>query len=222
MDYDDNSGNLHIHLQKGLQHLDGEQVVGYMRFRHDDQGDFGRVRRQQQVVKAMLDQVSQPQNWVKLPHILEIARKSVKTSLSNARLAALLQIYRGVPDENVRTFTLPARIGWVGDASVVFVDQHWSHIIGELLFGKNDPPQDEVLVANATGDKTFDKAIVAALRGGGWNVPTFIDQPPRKASRVVGDSPAAQALGTLFTSAARSSGKQTVLLVGLDMAPDVQ
>ncbi|MGZ3496064.1 MAG: LCP family protein [Vulcanimicrobiaceae bacterium] len=222
MDYDDNSGGLHIHLRKGPQHLNGAQVVGYMRFRHDDRGDFGRVHRQQQVVKAMLDQVSEPQNWVKLPHILALARKSVKTTLSNAKLAALLQLYRGVPDDNIRTFTLPARIGWVGDASVVFVDAHWSHLIGALLFGKNDPPQDEVLVANATGDKEFDKAIVAALRGGGWNVPTFIDQPVKKASRVVGDSAAAEALAALFTNATRSGGKQTVLLLGTDVAPVVQ
>ena len=44
MDYDDNSGDLHIHLTKGEQHLTGGQVAGYIRFRHDAASDFGRVR----------------------------------------------------------------------------------------------------------------------------------------------------------------------------------
>jgi LCP family protein required for cell wall assembly len=222
MNYDDSAGDLHIHLQHGLQHLTGSQVLGYIRFRHDDSGDFGRVRRQQQVLKAMLDQLSEPQNWVKLPRILALARKNITTPLSTQKLAALLQLYRSVPDNDIRTFTLPARVGWVGDASVVFVDEHWSHLIGALLFGKKDPPQDAVLVANATGNKAFDRAIVAALRGGGWNVPTFLDQPPKKVSRIVGSSPAAQALAVLFNKATRSDGKETVLLLGLDVAPEVQ
>src|SRR5262249_29650436 len=42
MDYDDNWGHLHVHLKIGKQHLDGEAVEGYARFRHDNEGDFGR------------------------------------------------------------------------------------------------------------------------------------------------------------------------------------
>ncbi|MBV8284013.1 MAG: LCP family protein, partial [Candidatus Eremiobacteraeota bacterium] len=119
MDYDDNNGALHIHLKKGEQYLTGSQVVGYIRFRHDATGDFGRVKRQQQILKNMMDQLSQPQNWAKLPRIMQFARKDMSTSLSDQQLLALLEIYRNVPDDNVRTFTLPSKVGWVGDASVV-------------------------------------------------------------------------------------------------------
>src|SRR5580658_1655505 len=54
MDYDDNNGELHIHLSKGEQHLTGAQVAGYVRFRHDATSDFGRVKRQQQILKLMM------------------------------------------------------------------------------------------------------------------------------------------------------------------------
>ena len=37
--------------KKGPQHLTGSQVAGYVRFRHDAASDFGRVKRQQQVLK---------------------------------------------------------------------------------------------------------------------------------------------------------------------------
>jgi len=220
MDYDDNYGQLHIHLKKGEQFLTGSQVVGYMRFRHDSASDFGRVRRQQQVAKLMIDQLSQPQNWAKLPRILQFARKDVKTPLSNQQLVALLEIYRYVPDENVRTFTLPAKPGWVGDASVVFVDPRWATTIGRVLFAKSDPPQDNVVVANATGDPSFDKTVVCALRGAGWNVGTFIDQPPRK-SVVIGTTSAAKALAKIF-AVTLQPGKQTTFVIGSDLAPDVQ
>jgi LCP family protein required for cell wall assembly len=221
MDYDDNYGELHIHLKKGEQYLTGSQVVGYMRFRHDAESDFGRVRRQRQVLKLMMDQLSQPQNWAKLPRIMQFARKDVQSTLSNDQLVALLNIYRDVPDDNIRSFTLPSKPGWVGDASVVFADQRWAKLIGKLLFTRADPPQDEVLVANATGDPEFDKTIIGALRGAGWNVPTFVDQPTKSVSFVVGDSPAAQQLSQAF-AVTRRSGRKTTFVIGSDLAPDTE
>lgn len=221
MDYDDNNGALHIHLKKGEQYLTGSQVLGYIRFRHDVTSDFGRMHRQQQVLKLMMDQLSQPQDWAKLPRILQFARKDVTTTLKDNQLLALLNIYRNVPDSNIRTFTLPSKAGWVGDASVVFVDQRWAKLIGGLLFRKLDPPQDEVLVANATGNAELDKTVVPALRGAGWNVPTFIDQPARTTSIVIGATPAAQLLSKTFATTLRA-GSKTTLVLGSDLAPDTE
>lgn len=221
MDYDDNNGQFHVHLKKGEQYLTGSQVLGYIRFRHDVASDYGRMRRQQQVLKLLMDQLSQPQNWAKLPRILQFAHKDMVTPLSNSQLIALLEIYRNVPDENVRTFTLPSKPGWVGDASVVFVDARWAKLIGGLLFKKMDPPQDAVLVANATGNPDVDKTVIAALRGAGWNVPTYVDQPARAASYVVGDTAAAQLLAKTFAAGLRS-GRSTTLVIGSDNAPDTE
>ena len=221
MDYDDNSGDLHIHLTKGEQHLTGSQVAGYIRFRHDAASDFGRVRRQQQVLKLMLDQLSQPQNWAKLPHVLQLARKEINTTMSTRQIASLLTIYRNVPDEDIRSFTLPSKAGWVGDASVVFADPRWAKLIGTVLFGRNDPPQDEVLVANATGKTTLDGTIVGALRGAGWNVPTFVDTKVKRRSVVIGTSAAAASLAKTFATVIRP-GTKTALVIGADLAPDTE
>jgi polyisoprenyl-teichoic acid--peptidoglycan teichoic acid transferase len=221
MDYDDESGELHIHLSKGQQHLTGSQVAGYVRFRHDAASDFGRVKRQQQVLKLLIDQLSEPQNWAKLPKIMQLARKQIVTTMSSRQLLSLLTIYRNVPDDNVRSFTLPSKAGWVGDASVVFADPRWAKLIGTLLFSRNDPPQDEVLVANATGNATFDRTIIGALRGAGWNVPTFIDSKVKPTSIVVGTSAAAALLAKTFAAPVRP-GAKTALVIGADLAPDTE
>ncbi len=218
MDYDDNYGNLHIHLKKGEQYLTGGQVLEYLRFRHDVESDWGRVRRQQAVLKALVNQMSQPQNWAKLPHLMALAHNDMSTTLSDAQLAALLEIYRGVPDDNVRTFTMPAKATFVGDASVVIVDERWSHIIGRLLYARHDPPQEQVLVANATGIPALDKTVVAALRGGGWNVADFIEEPVHAVTVVYGSGRAAAALAKVFGSAHLPT-KTTTLVLGTDNAP---
>jgi LCP family protein required for cell wall assembly len=218
MNYDDNAGGLHIHLVKGPQHLTGAQVAGYMRFRDDARSDYGRMHRQRQVIKDMLDQLSEPQNWAKLTHVMQVAQKVVKATLSSQKLAALVEVYRNVPNDNIRSFTLPSRPGWAGDASVVFVDPRWAKLIGDILFKKTNPPQDPVIVANATGDVYFDKTIIGTLRGAGWNVPTFIDQRPRSTSFVTGATLASQRLSQLFLIPQQPGAKPT-LVIGSDLQP---
>jgi LCP family protein required for cell wall assembly len=221
MDYDDNYGDLHIHLKKGEQYLTGGGVMQYMRFRHDAESDYGRMRRQQQVMREIVKELGEPQNWPKVPRLVALARADVKTSLNDAQLQALVELYRGVPQDNVRTLTLPSRPDTIGDASVVIADDRWAHIIGRLLFDRSDPPQDVVLVSNATGTSDFGATVVGALRGGGWNVATFIDEPPKKSSEVVGATPAAAALGKTFSLTPRKTGSSgTVLRLGTDALPE--
>jgi len=52
MQYTDQAGGLNIDLAPGYQLLDGRQSLNYVRFRHDEDGDLGRMRRQQDFVKA--------------------------------------------------------------------------------------------------------------------------------------------------------------------------
>ena len=54
MNYEDPSQNLYIHLQKGLQTLDGEQAMGLVRFRKGyATQDIQRTQTQQQFLKAL-------------------------------------------------------------------------------------------------------------------------------------------------------------------------
>lgn len=47
-------------IQVGLQQMNGQTLLNYARFRSDDEGDFGRTKRQQQVLSAIMTQVKNP------------------------------------------------------------------------------------------------------------------------------------------------------------------
>jgi LCP family protein required for cell wall assembly len=220
MDYDDSYGNLHIHLKKGERFLTGGQVAGYIRFRHDPEGDYGRMRRQQQVARELMHEMGRPGNWAKLPRLIALARTDVKTELTDKQLEALAELYRSVGPDDIRTLTLPSRTGNVGDASVVFVDERWAKIISSLACTPKAPSQDLVLVVNATGDRDLIKTVVGALRGGGWNVQTFITQRASGTTEVIGSSRTANELAHALAPVKRSDGEGTTVRFGTDFLPN--
>ena len=52
----DDDGGLVIDLYPGPQHMDGATAITYVRYR-DEEGDIGRIERQQKFMKAVMDQV---------------------------------------------------------------------------------------------------------------------------------------------------------------------
>ncbi|MBN1596094.1 LCP family protein, partial [candidate division FCPU426 bacterium] len=59
MRYTDQAGGVNIDMEPGYQLLDGRQALNYVRFRHDRDGDIGRIRRQQKFTKAFISQLAQ-------------------------------------------------------------------------------------------------------------------------------------------------------------------
>jgi LCP family protein required for cell wall assembly len=113
MDYDDNWGDLHIHLRKGRQRLNGRQALGYVRFRHSDSGaadsDFKRAERQQRLMAALKERVKNPLTWLRLPYALDAVRPSLSTNLSFGQLLCIGAFVPRVPKPNLRLLSLPAR-----------------------------------------------------------------------------------------------------------------
>ena len=56
-----------VNFDQGLQHMDGEQALTYVRSRHaegDEGSDFARGRRQQEVLVALTQKLKNPWTWV--------------------------------------------------------------------------------------------------------------------------------------------------------------
>lgn len=79
--YNDYAANLHINLHPGTQKLSGYQAMGYVRFRHDNASDWGRIDRQHKFFQAVAQQLIAPSNYYKLPSILYSASSNIRTNL---------------------------------------------------------------------------------------------------------------------------------------------
>ncbi|MEM7595038.1 MAG: LCP family protein, partial [Cyanobacteria bacterium P01_A01_bin.83] len=56
MKYNDFSQHLYIDLKKGIQHLDGDKAMQFLRYRYDNYGDISRVQRQQMLMRSAVEQ----------------------------------------------------------------------------------------------------------------------------------------------------------------------
>lgn len=88
--YVDNSQGLMIDLQPGRQILKGRQLEGFLRFRHDEAGDIGRLERQQLALQALFRKLGQPQSVVRLPSLLLASSKEIRTDLGPMELGGLV------------------------------------------------------------------------------------------------------------------------------------
>jgi polyisoprenyl-teichoic acid--peptidoglycan teichoic acid transferase len=175
MDYDDNWGHLHIHLKKGLHHLDGDQVVGYIRFRHDAEGDFGRMRRQRQVVSLLVKRMKDPSIVTKVIPLIGVVRQNVRTNLTFDQMRALALGLQDVTPQMVHEAEVPANVGWTDGESVLFADQSQAQTIIHkyLVVGFSDafdPSTVHVKVENGSGTPGAASAMADYLRRRGFTI----------------------------------------------------
>lgn len=117
MDYDDNWGNLHIHLKPGVQTLNGNQAMGFVRYRHANKGggdsDLLRIARQQELLHGVKAALKQPATWLRVPGMLETARTEMGGTLSWSQLVAVANFARTVPKGRMAMHVLPSHPGRV-------------------------------------------------------------------------------------------------------------
>ena len=107
-----------FHIDAGLQHMDGKIALKYARSRHDDPlGDFGRARRQQQVMLAIRDKVLKanmiPQLLPRAGEIASTLGDAIQTDLSVQQVLELAKLGSQIDSTRIKqgiidqTVTLP-------------------------------------------------------------------------------------------------------------------
>lgn len=140
MKYDDFSGGLHVHLGKGLNVLDGQNAVGYLRFRHDGLGDIGRTQRQQWFLRSLLEKVQSPQAIPKIPAMLNIATTYVKTDLSLYEMSQYAALAKSLDLNKIEVATLPGRPNKKGSTSYWILDpEKTQEAVNRLIY--RDTPE---------------------------------------------------------------------------------
>lgn len=74
-------GTITVRFDPGEQHMDGERALQYARTRHQDD-DYQRAARQQQVVDALMEKLTNPLNVVQWPGVWRAIQKHTNTDLN--------------------------------------------------------------------------------------------------------------------------------------------
>jgi len=135
MNYDDNWGHLHVHLTPGLHHMDGYTAMGFCRYRKSNtgglgDGDEGRAERQQQFMRAVLEQKLKVTN---LPNLLRAGREikhCVDTTLSWRECADLARLLKSMNSADIKSVTIPVTDAPAGG---VYYSQLAVSAFGEML-----------------------------------------------------------------------------------------
>ena len=111
--YVDRSQDLVIDLQPGRQVLRGKALEGFLRWRDDGRGDFGRLERQQLALKGLVERLRQPQHVVRIPLLLSVARTQIQTDLNLLQMGALLTAVMTTDLNTERLRATPFSLGGV-------------------------------------------------------------------------------------------------------------
>ena len=126
MKYNDFSQHLYIDLKKGIQHLDGDKAMQFLRYRYDDYGDISRVQRQQMLMRSVVEQTLKPATVVKIPKILSVIQSHLDTNLTVKELMALANFASERDRSNINMMMLPGNFN-SGDEKVSYwLPQHES------------------------------------------------------------------------------------------------
>lgn len=97
-------------LSKGRQLLDGATALKYARTRHDQNGDFGRARRQQQVILAIREKMQDPRVFASMllstPDLIADLGTSVKTDLTLDQMQQLAVLGQKIDRSRIKSAVL--------------------------------------------------------------------------------------------------------------------
>lgn len=127
MKYNDFSQHLYIDLKKGIQHLDGDKAMQFLRYRYDGYGDISRVQRQQMLMRSAVEQTLKPATVVKIPKILSVIQSHLDTNLTVRELMALANFASQRDRSNINMMMLPGDFN-SGDETVSYWLPHHKSI----------------------------------------------------------------------------------------------
>jgi LCP family protein required for cell wall assembly len=120
------SGYNPIHFKAGCQHLNGEQALEIARSRHAIQSaqnsDFGRARRQQDIMYAIKNKTTSVNGFAKAPQLLNALQKNITTDMSLSDMKAIYDWGKNLPNASIIKVALTAPLAGTGGNLLDFAD----------------------------------------------------------------------------------------------------
>src|SRR5207247_6450317 len=184
------------HVAPGCQRLDGFQALAYVRTRSlpcDAIPDFARIGRQQQFLRALLNQVLRPAELAKAPGLIGpiLSNMHRDSGFLPGDLVYLVGQLRGITTGAVEFRAVPGNGGTVDGKSVVLIDRSAEEIFAAIRDGKqlgdigktlpNTPPSEAHTTVAVIDDGAGTRAdeVETLLANAGFDVsPGVANGPP--------------------------------------------
>ncbi len=112
----DDNGGLVINLYPGQQHMDGKTAITYVRYR-DEEGDIGRIARQQKFMQAVMDKLTSPAIIPRIPAIIGEVVDCIDTDLSVKQMIEFMSALKDAQARGLQTEMLPGKPMYIGGIS---------------------------------------------------------------------------------------------------------
>lgn len=123
MYYWDPTQNLMIDLKAGMQHLDGQQCMGLVRYRSGyARADLQRVEVQRAFISACIDQWLTPANIAKIPQLMKLIKGDLVTDLDTREMIWLAAALLRCGTSDAETATLPGYGATISGGSYYIID----------------------------------------------------------------------------------------------------
>ncbi len=155
-----NTGDMLIDLKAGRQVLDGEHALMLMRYRGYANADIDRISVQQEVYRAVIDQLATPATILKLPSLTSIIAQNVQTNMSVGELIWIGTNYVTMDTDDVVTNTLPHTPRYINNISYILPNERG---ILALVNEYYNPYNEEITRLNLA-DVPVERAIPSPAR----------------------------------------------------------
>lgn len=151
------SGAYTIDLRPGVQRLDGNKALQFVRYRGYALGDIERTGQQQEFISALVKEVMQPATVVKLPSMVASFSRAVETNLSFMEMQRLAFTAVKMTDASLLTQTLPGKFLNYDGGSYWEVDSEQARmVIARMYEGR---AADKVVLGEKTVVSTDSQVI---------------------------------------------------------------
>ncbi len=162
MDYDDPTQDLHIHLEKGVQKIDGDKAEQLLRFRHNNDGssypyeygdnDYGRMRTQREFMKVVAGELVSWNSVTKLKDITTAVFENLETDMNLGKALGYVPYALKFDTENIRMEQLPG--------SSAMINSLWFY---KASSSKCKDLIDELLLSLELEDKEIEKCYTKTI-----------------------------------------------------------
>ncbi len=130
----DYGGKYTIDIKPGVQRLNGEKALQYVRYRDYALGDIDRAEQQQKFLSALIREALQPSTVVRLPGLIVSTYKAVNTNLSLPEMRRLAVAAAKMTNANLITQTLPGKFLMMDGVSYWEPDPHLTRQVMTAIF----------------------------------------------------------------------------------------